>query len=254
AEVLDDGRKVVIENQLGPSDHDHLGKSIAYAAGVDADIIVWIAPKFNDEHSDAIQWLNENSQEGVDIFAIKLEVWKIGESQPAPRFNPIEKPSEWKEKAQRGKGELSEIEELREEYWTKFRNLIEKKSQKLSSRKPRTEHWYNSSIGKTGFTVSFNINSRDNELKTQLIIRDDAEAYKELAEEKDEIEKEFQDSGYDLVWNKPEKTRAGKKRSKIAVARQGNIKDKEKWDEYLDWMFNTGEKFHEVFYDRIQRL
>lgn len=58
AEVADDGRIVVIENQLEQSDHDHLGKSIAYAAGVDADIIVWITPKFNDEHRDAIQWVN----------------------------------------------------------------------------------------------------------------------------------------------------------------------------------------------------
>ncbi len=61
AEVVEDGRQVVIENQLDQSDHDHLGKSIAYAAGVDADIIVWIAPKFNDEHRDAFQWLNRNS-------------------------------------------------------------------------------------------------------------------------------------------------------------------------------------------------
>jgi hypothetical protein len=55
AEVVDDGRTVIIENQLGTSDHDHLGKAIAYAAGLDADIIVWIAPTFNDEHLDAIQ-------------------------------------------------------------------------------------------------------------------------------------------------------------------------------------------------------
>ena len=73
AEVVDDGRQVVIENQLSSSDHDHLGKSIAYAAGVDADIIVWISPTFNDEHRDAIQWLNKNSREGIDLFAIRLD-------------------------------------------------------------------------------------------------------------------------------------------------------------------------------------
>lgn len=50
AEVVGDGRQVMIENQLKSSDHDHLGKSITYAAGVDADIIVWISPTFNDEH------------------------------------------------------------------------------------------------------------------------------------------------------------------------------------------------------------
>jgi len=97
AETVDDGRTVVIENQLERSDHDHLGKAIAYAAGVDADIIAWLAPKFNDEHRDAMEWLNENSREGVDFFALRIEVWKIGDSEPAVRLNPVEKPSEWRE-------------------------------------------------------------------------------------------------------------------------------------------------------------
>jgi hypothetical protein len=106
AEVVDDNRNVVIENQLSSSDHDHLGKSIAYASGVDADIIVWIAPRFYDEHRDAMQWLNQNSREGVDLFALRLEVWTIGDSDPAIRLNPVAEPSEWKEKAQRSEGEL----------------------------------------------------------------------------------------------------------------------------------------------------
>jgi len=58
------------------------------------DIIVWISPTSNDEHRDAIQWLNKNSREGVDLFAIQFEVWRIGESPPAVRFNPVEDPSE----------------------------------------------------------------------------------------------------------------------------------------------------------------
>ena len=122
AEVVDDNRNVVIENQLNPSDHDHLAKSIAYASGVDADIIVWISPRFHDEHRDAIQWLNENSREGVDLFAIRLEVWKIGESDPAVRLNPVGEPSEWKEKAKRSEGELTDTEKLQEEFWTEFRD------------------------------------------------------------------------------------------------------------------------------------
>lgn len=251
AEVVDDNRNVVIENQLDSSDHDHLGKSIAYASGVDADIIVWIAPKFNDEHRDAIQWLNENSREGVDLFAVRLEVWKIGDSEPAVRLNPIADPSEWKEKAQRTEGELSDTKKLQEEFWTGFRDRIEERNTPLSARKPKPQHWYNNPIGKSGFALSFTINSRDGELRTGLVIRDDADAYWQLAEEKEEIDDEFEG---ELVWNEPEETRAGKERSKILVTKHADITDEDRWDEYLDWMLENGEQFHEVFYERIQRL
>ncbi|MFC4407983.1 DUF4268 domain-containing protein [Haloarchaeobius iranensis] len=251
AEVVDDNRNVVIENQLNPSDHDHLGKSIAYASGVDADIIVWISPRFHDEHRDAIQWLNENSREGVDLFAIRLEVWKIGDSEPAVRLNPVAEPSEWKEKAKRSEGELTDTEKLQEEFWTEFRDRIEDRETPLSARKPNPQHWYNNPIGKTGFELAFILNSRDNELRAELIIRDNAEAYRQLIDQSQQIESEFD---RELTWHEPEETRAGKERSRIVVTKSADVTDQDQWDEYLDWMIEHGEQFHDVFYDRIQRL
>jgi hypothetical protein len=251
AEVVDDNRKVVIENQLNPSNHDHLGKSIAYASGVDADIIVWISPRFYDEHRDAIQWLNENSREGVDLFAIRVEVWKIGDSDPAVRLNPVAEPSEWKEKAKRSEGELTETEQLQEEFWTEFRDRIEDRDTPLSARKPYPQHWYNNPIGKVGFELSFIFNTRDNELRAQLIIEDDGEAYRELTDQSQQIEAEF---GSELMWHEPEETRSGKERSRINVAKSVDVTEQDQWDEYHDWIIEHGEKFHDVFYDRIQRL
>ncbi|GAB7121245.1 DUF4268 domain-containing protein [Natrinema sp. JCM 9743] len=251
AEVVDDNRNVVIENQLNSSDHDHLGKSIAYASGVDADIIVWIAPRFYDEHRDAMQWLNENSREGVDLFAVRLEVWKIGDSEPAVRLNPIIEPSEWKEKAQRSDDELTETEELQEEYWTAFRDRIEERETALSARKPYPSYYHNLSIGKLGFELQFTINTRDNELGVGLVIRDDADAYWQLEEDCDEIDRQFDQ---ELVWDEPEETRSGKKRSRIWIAKQGDISDEGQWDEYLDWMVENGEQFYDVFYDRLQQV
>jgi hypothetical protein len=251
AEVVDDNRNVVIENQLGSSDHDHLGKSIAYASGVDADIIVWIAPRFYDEHRDAMQWLNENSREGVDLFAIRLEVWRIGESEPAVRLNPVAEPSEWKEKAQRSNEELTETEELREEFWTAFRDRLEERNTPLSARKPFPDYYYNNPIGKAGFELQFTIKLTENELGVGLVIRDDAEVYWQLAEEREEISQQFDE---ELTWEEPEETRSGKERSKIMVTRQANVTDQSQWDEYLEWLIKNGERFHDVFYDRLQRL
>jgi len=251
AEVIDDHRNVVIENQLNSSDHDHLGKSIAYASGVDADIIVWIAPRFYDEHRDAMQWLNENSREGVNLFAIRLEVWQIGESEPAVRLNPVAEPSEWKEKAQRGDEELTDTEELREEYWTAFRDRIEERDTLLSARKPFPDYYYNNPIGKAGVELQFTIKSTENELGVALLIRDDAEMYWQLAEDREEISVQFDQK---LDWEEPEKTRSGNKRSRIVVRKQAEVTNESQWDSYVEWMVETGGRFHEVFYDRLQRV
>ena len=39
------GKSVLIENQLEQTNHDHLGKIITYASGLDASVVVWIVAK-----------------------------------------------------------------------------------------------------------------------------------------------------------------------------------------------------------------
>lgn len=251
ARVGGDGRNVVIENQLTSSDHDHVGKAIAYAAGVDADIIVWIASQFNDEHRDAIQWLNDNSREGIDLFAIRLEVWTIGESDPVVRFNPVEQPSKWKNRAQRAKNELSEREERREEFWTAFRDRIKEEETPLQPRKPGPRLFYSNPIGKSGFHLSFVFGTTANERYVTLIIEDDEEAYWQLEAKREQIEDKI---GASLVWLEPEETRGGNMRSQIQLRTDGTLADRDMWEVHIDWFLTYGERFYDVFHDRIQRL
>lgn len=250
AEVVDDGRSVVIENQLGSSDHDHLGKCIAYAAGVDADIVVWLSPQFNDEHQDAFNWLNTNSREGIDLFAIRVEVWKIADSPPAVRFNPVEDPSEWQEKAKRSEGELSETQELQEEYWTAFRDHITASETQLRARKPKPHPWYNNPIGRSGFMIQFTVNTVEDTLSSQLIIKDDPEAYQRLADQREAIDAAL---GADPYWRPPEDATQGN-RGKVILERPGDLSDRASWEAYHDWMIEQGEQLYEVFHDRIQAL
>jgi hypothetical protein len=62
------GIKVIIENQLESSNHDHLGKIITYASGLDAKVVVWIVTNAREEHRSAIEWLNNNIDKEINFF------------------------------------------------------------------------------------------------------------------------------------------------------------------------------------------
>ncbi len=89
------GRKIIIENQLEDTNHDHLGKIITYAAGKEASVIIWIVKRARDEHRKAVEWLNQHTDENIGFFLLEIELWKINGSVPAPRFNIVERPNDW---------------------------------------------------------------------------------------------------------------------------------------------------------------
>lgn len=89
------GRVVIVENQFGSTDHDHLGKLLTYCAGTEADVLIWIAENLNEEHAAALEWLNENTVEGVGFFGVELQLLTIDDSKAAPHFKVVVQPNEW---------------------------------------------------------------------------------------------------------------------------------------------------------------
>ena len=63
-------RPVIIENQLGSTNHGHLGQLLTYAAGYDAGVIVWLTGDFQDEHRAALDWLNQRTGEDTAFFGV----------------------------------------------------------------------------------------------------------------------------------------------------------------------------------------
>ena len=112
AQEIGTGRKIVIENQLAPTDHDHLGKAITYAAGKGAEVVIWVVEQARDEHRQAIEWLNQHTDSDFGFFLVEIELWKIGNSRAAPRFNVVEEPNEWAKAIKLSEG-LSETERIK---------------------------------------------------------------------------------------------------------------------------------------------
>ena len=126
ARIPQDGTRVLIENQLEGANLQHLGQVLAYLAGLDAEIVVWIATGFDEAHLSAIRWLNEHTEDPFAFFAVKLEVVRIGDSQSAAVFDVLERPNQWQRQAQEvgRSGELSEIGRFRREFWAHFASRI----------------------------------------------------------------------------------------------------------------------------------
>lgn len=119
---------VLIENQLEASDHNHLGQIMTYLAGLDAQVVIWLAPTFREEHLSAIRWLNQHTDETFSFFAVKLRVVQIGDSPLAPLFEVIEKPNSW-DKSLRTSARAAvsstspEVAERRDSLWSVYREL-----------------------------------------------------------------------------------------------------------------------------------
>lgn len=243
---------VVIENQLGKTDHDHLGKSITYAAVLGARTIVWVAPHFTEEHKKALDWLNDYSSDEVAFYGVQPELWQIDESKPAVRFNVLSRPTEAIRMAKSGpsRSELSDVRKLQLAWWTAFRDELAETRAFPSLQTPRPQYWYNMAIGRSGLTLSNTANTFDNRIGVRLYMRSkyNAEAaLAQLRESKAEIEREI---GQELEWD-PNPDAMDKI---IGVYADAILTHESKWPEFRRWMVDMTIRFRKTFAPRVKEL
>lgn len=242
AEEENTGRKIVIENQLESTDHDHLGKIITYASGFDAEIIVWIVKSVRDEHKQAVDWLNEHTDSNINIFAIQMEVWKISNSPYAPKFQVIAKPNDWAKavKIATTQSELSDTKLLQLDFWTKFKEYVQEHNGKIKLRKAYPQHWYDISFGFSNAHIALTVNSQSEQMACEVYIPDSKKLFSVLHEQKEKIEAELTEQ---LEWEElPEK-----KASRIKLISSGCLSSQESWEQYHSWMLDRVSKFQKVF-------
>lgn len=248
---------VLIENQYGRSDHDHFGKILTYASGLEASTVVLICEHLREEHRTALTWLNTITGDDHAFFAVELELWRIDDSPVAPKFNVVVEPDDWARMAKAVKraetqGELTDLKKLYVQYWGAFRDYVIARNETdgttwLRPRKPQPQQWTGFAIGRSGIELNATLNSLNNWIKAELTLNGPQAAgwRNALLTEQAEIEAEL---GFALEWDELKGTQQA-----LRVYCEGQDPTQaEDWPRQHAWLYDRLTDLYRVFYERVR--
>jgi hypothetical protein len=247
---------VLIENQLERTDHTHLGQLLTYASGLEAVTIVWIAARFTEEHRSTLDWLNKITNDSFRFFGLEVELWRIGDSAAAPKFNIISKPNAWSHSVAQAAqaiddADLTETKVMQRNYWEVFNSVLNAKGGPvLGNKKAQPQSWMSYPIGKSAVHLGAAMSSFRNQVRAELYIAGaNAKAYFGLLKrQKDAIEQEL---GYALEW---EELPDGLD-SRISISLdEANLKNNDDWNRQHEWLAKKLNGMHRVLSPRVKEL
>ena len=228
-----DDTLVLIENQLEKTDHSHLGQLLTYASGLDAVTLVWVVQTFTEEHRAALDWLNRITDEKFHFFGLEIELWSIGGSDAAPKFNVVAKPNDWsktvKEAADTVRSKLTPWKQTQLEIWRAFGSYLEKHKIDFKPPKPSASLWMGYGVGKSGAALVVSFTKTEAFVHIQLNNTFHPEWFAALQNNRSEIEASL---GFSLDWQE----RAAMKHAYIVTKRNADMVDQDK----LKALKNTG--------------
>jgi hypothetical protein len=185
-----------------------------------------------------------------------VELWRIGASPAAPRFNIISKPNNWSQSVKQAANaiddaELSETRLMQRDYWQALNVILNAKGGPvLGNKKPQPQSWMPFPIGRSSMYLSAVMLSHRNQVRAELYMTGlKAKAYFGLLRrQKDAIEREL---GYPMVWEElPER-----QDSRISVYLDAtDPKSPDEWKRQHEWLADRLNDLHKVFSLRVKRL
>ncbi len=248
-------RPVIIENQLEPTDHSHLGQLLTYAAGYDANVVVWIAKEFRDEHREALDLLNRHTDERIDFFGVVVEVWKIKDSPPAPHFRVVSAPNDWRRQTKKttDKGQPIESERSKRyrEFFQTLLDVLRVQHRFTNAQRGQPQSWYVFSTGYRGVQYGANF-AQAGRARVEVYIDGGDKGWNEDIFNNLELRKEQIETDLgDLEWERLDNRRA----CRIASVRLGSIDDNlETLQEIRGWMIDKLLAFKQVFGPHLQEM
>ncbi len=250
AEEENTDKKIIIENQLEDTNHDHLGKLITYASGYNASFVIWIVKNARQEHRRAIDWLNEHTDEDSNFFLVKLEVWKIDNSSPAPKFQIISQPNDWAKAIRKsiGSRELTPLQLKELEFLKGFVDYCGNHKSILRLSKPQiaVPGYYMIRIGISHVWLAVKLNATGGVIKIDVNF-ENKDLFNDIFDKyRTDIEREI---GKNLTWDKMPQFKI----STVGVYRDFDIYDEGKWNIYFKWLKENAELFQKVFLRYIKK-
>ena len=203
--------------------------------------MIWIVKDAREEHKKAVDWLNEHTDENIGFFLTKLELWQIEGSNPAPKFQILARPNEWAKTIKGGTSgdSLTDTKLLQLDFWTKFKEYVQKNDTKIRLQTPRPQHWYDVSMGTSEAHITLSVNTRENLLGCEVYITRNKNLFNFLKEREEDIEKEI---GGKIGWVDAPIA------SRIKISKEvTSIFDQAEADDYYDWLYNKTVLFQKVF-------
>ena len=249
----DDGGKVIIENQLEKTDHNHLGQILTYAAGVGARKVIWLAESFRTEHVAALEFLNQHTTDELDLFAAEIELWRIGDSPMAPSFNVVVKPNDWAKTGQqnaKAAATTTPTKQRQLKFWTGWQAWLQAKGSGLRPQKPLSQHWTNIALGRSGIHLGATVNSRESRVGMEVYI-DHANSkaiFKQLQVRQAAIDAAL---GAKLEWMELPDGHACRI---LHVRADSPLEDESQWPTYFAWLEHAALRMSEIFRPLIKDL
>jgi hypothetical protein len=243
------GHPVIIENQLEQTDHDHLGKLITYMSNLDAKIAIWITKSPRPEHEKAVHWLNETLPADTAFYLLRIEAYRIGNSDPAPLLTVVAGPSLESKQVGGQKKELAERHLLRKEFWAQLLERAKTRIKLFERISPGTDNWIGASAGKSGIAYNFVIRMEDANVELY-IDRGKAEENKKifdaLLSKKSEVEERF---GNALEWQRLDNRQA----CRIRYLIEGHgLTDQEYWPKLQEQLIEVMIRLNNALQPAVQ--
>jgi hypothetical protein len=246
----DDNHIIVIENQYGRTNHDHLGKLLTYAAVHKAMTGIWISESISDDHRQVIDWLNENTPANVNLYLVGLKLYQIGDSPVAPQLDVVCRPNYAVKETKTGLSQADiERHSWRRKMWKEIQDSIKAVNPPFNLQRPSNEHWSSISIGRSGFYLNMLLTPSKESIGIDLYIQVPwkAEAFEALELQKESIEKEI---GAELNWMPLE----GKKTARILLETKILARSPENESKVKEWFTTNSVLMYKAFKKRVLEL